>query len=141
MRDEIFLDTAYAIALSAVTDQLHARAVALAKEMESALPRIVTTHAVLLEIGNSLAKTRYRAAAVQLLSSLESDPNVTIIPHSSQLHAKAFDLFQNRMDKEWGLIDCVSFIVMQERGILEALAHDEHFEQAGFVALLRTTPS
>lgn len=141
MKDEIFLDTAYAIALAAGTDHLHARAAALAKEIESARTKIVTTQAVILEIGNAMSKTRYRAAAVQLLLSLDTDPSITIVPHSTQLHAKAFELFQNRMDKEWGLIDCVSFIVMQERGIAEALAHDEHLEQAGFVALLRETTS
>ncbi len=141
MKGEIFLDTAYAIALAAVTDRLHERAVALAEEIESARPRIITTQAVLLEIGNALSKARYRAAALQLLASLDSDPNVTIIPHSSELHAKAVALFRSRMDKEWGLIDCVSFIVMQERGIAEALSHDEHFEQAGFIALLRKATS
>jgi predicted nucleic acid-binding protein len=40
------------------------------------------------------------------------------------------------MDKPWGLTDCLSFIVMQERGITEALTADEHFRQAGFVPLL-----
>jgi hypothetical protein len=45
-------------------------------------------------------------------------------------------LFRQRADKAWGLTDCISFVVMREREIPEALTADEHFEQAGFVALL-----
>jgi predicted nucleic acid-binding protein len=51
---------------------------------------------------------------------------------------RGLQLFQSRPDKDWGLIDCISFLVMQECGLEEALTSDEHFEQAGFVALLRT---
>ena len=50
---------------------------------------------------------------------------------------RGLDLYEARTDKEWGLVDCVSFIVMSDRGLTEALTSDEHFEQAGFVALLR----
>ena len=56
---------------------------------------------------------------------------------TEDLYQQALALFCSRLDKEWGLIDCVSFIVMQERGLTNALTADEHFEQAGFRALLR----
>jgi uncharacterized protein len=135
---EVFLDTSFAIALSATTDQSHARAVDLANQLEKNGTRLVTTQAILLEIGNALSKQRYRVAAIQLLESLMADPNVEIISLSNELYNAAFDLFRKRLDKEWGLIDCVSFVVMQERGILEALTADEHFNQAGFRALLQT---
>jgi uncharacterized protein len=135
---EVFLDTSFAIALSATTDQSHARAVDLANQLEENGTRLVTTQAILLEIGNALAKQRYRVAAIQLLESLVSDPNVEIVPLSSDLYNAAFNLFRNRLDKQWGLIDCVSFVVMQERGISEALTTDDHFNQAGFQALLKS---
>lgn len=137
MRTDVFLDASYAIALSAPSDQLHVRAVSMAQQLEAERTRMLTTQAVLLEIGNALSKRRYRAAAVSLLSSLEIDPSIEIIPVSSELYAEAFDLYRGRLDKEWGLIDCVSFVVMKSRGITEALTADEHFEQAGFRALLR----
>jgi predicted nucleic acid-binding protein len=53
------------------------------------------------------------------------------------LHLKAIELYSQRPDKEWSLTDCVSFITMQEHGLAEALTGDHHFEQAGFVALLK----
>ena len=141
MTAEVFLDTGYVIALAAPTDQLHATARALADQMAKDGTRIVTTRAVLLEIGNALAKQRYRPAAVQILTSLESDPRVTIVGLSDALFTQGFEMFCNRKDKEWGLIDCISFVVMTERGISDALAFDEHFEQAGFRSLLRGKPS
>lgn len=134
---EVFLDTSFAIALSATSDQNHARAIDLANQLEKSGTRLVTMQAILLEIGNALSKQRYRSAGIQLLESLVADPNVEIISLSNDLYSTAFDLFRHRLDKEWGLIDCLSFVVMQERGIVEALTADDHFNQAGFQALLK----
>src|SRR5882724_2175518 len=137
MEAEVFLDTAYAIALSSPNDQFHARAVDLADQLEALGTRLVTTRAVLLEIGNALSKQRYRQAAVRLLDALEMDAKVEIVPLSEQLYARAVQLYRERPDKEWGLTDCVSFLVMQDHGLTDALTTDEHFQQAGFPALLR----
>lgn len=134
---EAFLDAAYAIALSAPGDGFHAKAYALAEQMERDETKIVTTRAVLLEIGNALGKQRYRTDGVALLEALEEDSNVEIVPLTEDLFARAFQLYRSRLDKEWGLIDCVSFTVMQERDITAALTTDEHFRQAGFRVLLR----
>jgi predicted nucleic acid-binding protein len=106
--------------------------------LEAEKTRLVTTRAVLLEIGNALSKKRYRKAAVKLLDALEQDSQVEIILLSEELYKWALELFRKRPDKDWGLIDCVSFIVMKERELTEALTTDEHFEQAGFRALLRS---
>jgi uncharacterized protein len=134
---EVFLDTSFAIALSSVTDQNHVRAVKLASQIEINKTSLVTTQAVLLEIGNALSKQRYRVAAIQLLESLETDLSVEVILLTNSLYGLAFNLFKQRKDKEWGLVDCISFIVMQDRGITDALTADTHFQQAGFRALLR----
>ena len=72
------------------------------------------------------------------MSSIRSNPNVEVVPQTSLQFREAFDLYKNRADKEWSLTDCASFNLMKERGITEALALDVHFEQAGFVALLRS---
>ena len=137
MQAKVFLDAVYAIALSSPDDQFHEEALVLADELEAARSRLVTTQAVILEIGNSLSKQQYRDAAVRLIASLFTDPNVEIVPSSPELFARAFRLYSERTDKEWGLTDCVSFVVMQDRGISEALTADEHFQQAGFQTLLR----
>ncbi|MCW3054669.1 MAG: hypothetical protein JWN14_3839 [Chthonomonadales bacterium] len=134
---KVFLDTAFAIALSAPGDQFHAKAEALAEQMEQQTTRIVTTRTVLLEIGNALGKQRYRRDAIALLEALESDPTVEIVSLTDDLFARAFQLYRSRADKEWGLIDCVSFTVMQDQGITAALTTDDHFRQAGFHVLLR----
>ena len=134
---DVFLDAAYAIALSSTKDQHHERAVSLAKKLEADGSRLVTTRAVILEIGNALARQRHRSAAVILLEALEKDPNVEIIPLSEPLYKRAMQFFRERPDKEWGMTDCISFVVMEDRSLTEALTTDEHFPQAGFRALLR----
>ena len=136
-RTELFLDTAFAIALSSPKDEHHEKALRLAEQLEAEGTRLLTTRAVILEIGNALSKQRYRKAGVELLESLEQDPNIEIIPMTEGLYKRGFELYQSRPDKEWGITDCISFVVMQERSIMEALTTDKHFEQAGFQALLR----
>ena len=133
---EVFLDTSFAIALSSVSDKNHLKAVQIANQLEKNQNRLVTTQAILLEIGNALSKKKYRLAAIQLLESLAADPNVEIIELTNQLYTEAFELFKTRRDKEWGLVDCISLIVMQNRGITDALTADRHFSQAGLRALL-----
>ena len=135
--EPVFLDTSCAIALSSPSDQHHARAVVLADELEAADAKLVTTRGVLLEIGNALSKKRYREAAVDLLNSLKNDPSVEIEPMTEDLFGEGFQLYCARMDKEWGLIDCCSFIVMRRRKLTKSLTADVHFQQAGFRALLR----
>lgn len=136
-RNEVFLDTSFAIALSSPKDCFHKRAVLLAEQLQEAGTRLVTTRAVMLEIGNALSKERHRAAAIRLLSALEADPAVEVIPCSEHLYTLAFQLYKERADKEWGLTDCVSFVVMASRELGDALTTDEHFGQAGFRVLLR----
>jgi predicted nucleic acid-binding protein len=134
---EAFLDAAYVIALASPGDAFHAKAEQLAPRMERDGTRIITTRAVLLEVGNALAKQRYRADAVVLLEALSDDPDVDIVSLTDDLFARAFQLFRSRPDKEWGLIDCVSFTVMRDRSLTAALTPDNHFVQAGFRVLLR----
>jgi len=136
MRNSVFLDTSFLIALVIAKDEHHRRAFDLANQIEETKTEIVTTQAVILEIGNALSKLKYRQSVVGMIERLESDPNISIVSLTNGLYNQAFKLFRNRPDKEWGLIDCVSFIVMREQEITDALTADEHFIQAGFRALL-----
>jgi hypothetical protein len=137
LSDTLFLDSAYAIALAAPDDEFHPEAATLAAELRSRNLQMLTTEAVVFEIGDSLAKPKFRRTAIELMTSIFTDPRIVVVPATPALVQRFFNLFQRRPDKAWGMTDCLSFIVMEERGIREALTTDEHFEQAGFVALLR----
>jgi len=134
---EVFLDAAYLIALGVPEDQHRAQALEFFQMIQMARTRIVTHHGVLFEVGSSLSKRKFRPAAIQLLESIQSSSVVEIVPLTEKLARTGWDLFQRRPDKEWSWADCISFVVMRERGIRQALTTDEHFEQAGFTALLR----
>lgn len=129
-----FVDTGYWIALSDAGDQCHARARTLATRIT---PPFITTDAILTEVGNALAAARWRELAVALLADVRASPDVEVVHVGPDLFDRAVKLYGQRPDKEWGLTDCISFVVMQDRGITEALAADQHFVQAGFIALLR----
>ena len=134
--NKIFLDTSYAVALSGRADENHPRAVELAQQLQASGTSLITTRAILLEIGNTLARARHREAAVKLLTALEHDAKVEIIPASDELYQRALTVYRDRADKEWGLIDCMSFVVMNDHGLTDALTADNHFRQAGFRVLL-----
>jgi len=114
--NRVFLDTSYAVALSSTTDENHARAAELADELEKSGAHFITTRAILLEIGNALSKVRHRSAAIKLLTALENDPKVQIVTASDELYRRAFETYSDRVDKEWGLIDCMSLVVYERRG-------------------------
>ncbi len=131
----VFADTSFYLALLSEDDEHHDRAVQLALEIRRP---VVLTEFVLLETGNSLSSVKQRHLFVELLPHLRSDSTVKIVPASSDLLQAGYELYCQRQDKEWSLTDCSSFVVMQELGLHEALTADRHFEQAGFVALLRS---
>lgn len=100
---------------------------------------IVTTQAVLCEIGNYFSRVDERHLAIALIDSYEHDPSVTIVPVSDALYQRGFALYRARLDQDWSLTDCISFVVMDDEAILDGLTHDKHFEQNGGRALLRDT--
>jgi predicted nucleic acid-binding protein len=110
----------------------------LSRRMKAERIRVVTTRAVIIEVGNALSKPSYRSTALALIHSFHRDPLVEVTPLSEELYEKGANLFRRYHDKHWGLTDCISFVVMKERGLTEALTADAHFRQAGFRPLLRS---
>jgi predicted nucleic acid-binding protein len=94
---------------------------------------------VLVEVLNDFSKRGdyLRKLATDFIDTLENHPNITVIPQTSEQYQKGLELYKQRPDKAWSITDCVSFIIMEDREIYEALAYDQHFQQAGFMALLK----
>ena len=133
--NEIFVDTAFILARVNKRDSYHARAGELT-EIFARSP-LVTTDAVILEIGNALARSHKRQA-IEIIDYFFDSPEVEIVRLTPELWAQGFALYRSHLDKEWGLVDCISFSVMRQRGIASALTFDGHFVQAGFAALMRS---
>ncbi len=129
----VFADSFYFFALVSPTDEAHHRAVELSESLD--VP-IVTTAWVLTEVADGLSRSRHRRAFSAILSQLRADLRDTVVPASQRLFDAGCDPYNARDDKQWSLTDCISFVVMHERGLAEALTGDHHFEQAGFKALL-----
>ncbi len=98
-----------------------------------------TTAWVLTEVADALASPDQRQAFVALRADLMRDIHTTIVAPTSELFAAGCDLYAQRPDKDWSLTDCISFVVMERQGITDALTADHHFDQAGFVTLLKTS--
>ena len=133
----VFADSGHWIALLHPRDQLHQQAKAVAAGLGSVM--IVTTQMTLTEALNHLSREGepLRFLAVQMVRGLEDSPDVEVVPQTNTQFRAAVERYISRGDQRWSLTDCASFLVMEERGITEALAYDRDFEQAGFVALLR----
>jgi predicted nucleic acid-binding protein len=130
----IFADTFYFIALLSPSDQRHASAQRVARELKA---RYLTTDWIMTEVADALSGGRVRHHVVPLIRRLRESPVWEIVPFSREQFDAALEFHSRHQDKEWTLTDCASFLVMQEHGITEALTGDKHFEQAGFISLLK----
>mgnify|MGYP003288514231 CR=1 FL=1 len=77
-----------------------------------------------------------RGLAINLVHRIEQSSLIEVVHVTPELYASGWELYSNRLDKDWGMIDCISFVIMQERNLTEVLTGDHHFEQAGFNVLL-----
>ncbi len=131
---EVFADTSFLIAVLSERDERHL----LARRLSATISeKLVTTEWVLAELGNFLAKSPLRSEFTRFVDELSHDPAVMILGAETASFASGFELFAARLDKNWSLVDCISFAVMTDRGITDALTADHHFEQAGFQVLLK----
>jgi uncharacterized protein len=130
----IFADTFYFVALLNRLDAHHARATELSRSLRSPL---LTTTWVLVETADALAHPSMRAKAGAFIRRLHASRAISVTPVLEEHFDAGLSLYVAREDKGWSLTDCISFVVMQREGITEALTEDRHFEQAGFVALMK----
>lgn len=128
----VFADTFYFLALLDQRDEHHKRVLRFAASYRE---EFVTTRWVLAEVANALGGSPIRAATVRFLQRLEHDASFHIIGDNDSLYERGFALYASRLDKEWSLTDCVSFVVMKDEEIEDALTRDHHFNQAGFKPL------
>lgn len=130
----LFVDTSFVVALVSEKDQHHKLASRLA-DLFDGYP-LVTTDAVLLEIGNALARN-FKEQAEEIIADFLTSDEVEVVRLDADLFQRAFELYRAHKDKTWGMTDCVSFVIMRERGIADALTNDKDYRQAGFNALMR----
>ena len=132
--NNVFADSFYFFALLSERDEAHARAVAWSEAYQG---RLFTSEWILLELADGLASSQQRTLFPSLRRKLLADGTYEVVGFDSALYGQGVKLYEDRPDKEWSLTDCISFVVMQREGLTEALTGDHHFEQAGFVALLK----
>lgn len=97
----------------------------------------ITTSSIIEETANALSNPKFKSSLITFYHTNSLSPRVSIVHIDTELWEKGWNLFSNRDDKNWSLTDCVSFIVMNERNIKNALTSDKHFIQAGFSAMMQ----
>jgi predicted nucleic acid-binding protein len=134
----VFADSFYYIALLNPPDRTH-RAAVLATE--NLAGRVITTTWVLMEVADAMSAPNLREIAHEFLIQLPDEPNTTVVVANDPWYWRGLNLYGRRPDKAWSLTDCISFEVMAEHGLTDALTGDHHFQQAGFRALLKEVSS
>lgn len=137
MARELFLDTSGFFALLVVKDPKHVLAERILRRAQAEKRRLITTDHVLDETATSL-KVRGAANLVEPLFERVFQSQACRIEWTNEARfGKVRTFFRRHADKDWSFTDCLSFCVMKEFGLREALTADSHFDQAGFVALLK----
>lgn len=130
----VFADTFALIAWRNPRDNAHE---VVGAYLDGFTGQLVTTEWVLMELADALSATEARATAVAFLRAVRADAIFDVVGYDSAVYQAGFGLFSSRADKAWSLTDCISFSVMKERGLSDALTADHHFEQAGFRAVFK----
>ncbi|MBW4567147.1 MAG: PIN domain-containing protein [Tolypothrix carrinoi HA7290-LM1] len=133
---KVFVDTAAWIALLNVRDALHQQANDVMDKLVRLKTPLVTTEFVLLEVADALSTPASRSQTLAFINSLRVLESLQIVSVSQKLLDEGWAFYSQRPDKDWGLTDCISFVVMTQEGITQAFTSDRHFQQAGFVKLL-----
>jgi predicted nucleic acid-binding protein len=132
----VFADAAHYIAILIPSDSLHHRALAVANGPGDI--EIITTDAVLVEVLAFVAELgrHVRERGVALIDRVMSDDRIAVIPQTHELFLRALDLYRQRLDKGYSLMDCMSMVPCADRDITDVLSRDHHFEQEGLTILL-----
>lgn len=133
---KIFVDTAAWIALLNTSDALHKSAQEVMNQLQQQKAFLVTTEFVLLEVADAFSAPAVRDQTIAFINGLGQLNILQIIPVSQALFSQGWQLYSQRPDKEWGLTDCTSFVVMLQEQITIAFTSDHHFQQAGFIKLM-----
>ena len=137
--NKVFVDTSGWASFFLEDDSHHTKAYSLIEQWKQQNIQVVTTNYVLSELIVLLSGSRgqQRSVVLRFIKNIRSADWVEIVHIDESLDAEAWQFLANRLDKKWSLVDAVSFVVMQEREMTDALTADHHFEQAGFVRLLK----
>lgn len=116
----------------------HAKCVKLYHQLCREQRKLITSNYVMTELVALLASPlRFpRRQIITVVQNLKQAPHLEIIHIDKLLDSQSWQLFSQREDKHWSLVDCSSFVIMRQQGLWEALTTDPHFEQAGFTRLL-----
>lgn len=133
---KVFADSVYWIALINPRDQWRSAALRASSSLKSAA--ILTTDEVLIETLNHFAESgsHFRQLVSREIEKILLAPEIVILDASHDNFLNGLDLFRKRVDKGYGLTDCISMLSMHEHRVTDVLTHDDHFTQEGFNTLL-----
>ncbi|MCB9153430.1 MAG: type II toxin-antitoxin system VapC family toxin [Caldilineae bacterium] len=136
---EVFVDTSGWASLVDMNQPQHEAAARHYRSIRDQGKKAITTNYVITELVALLHSPLRlpRARIISIVDGIRTSPYVDVLHVDASLDEDAWLLLKKRTDKNWSLVDCASFVVMQHRGVTEALTTDHHFGQAGFVRLLR----
>lgn len=134
---EVFVDTSGFFALLCTKDPAHAEAKRRMQAFAKARRRMVTTDGVLDETFSLLKARGLRHLCATFWRMVEGSRSLRVEWTQPARFAQAAEFFLKQIDQDYSLTDCVSFLVMQEHALADALTTDHHFQIAGFRALLK----
>ena len=137
MIETVFVDSFAWIATINKSDNYHDICLGILEGFLNNHTKLITSNYIVVETINSLSRVEFRKTVIGFMDKLEKSPSVKIIKITDEIYNNAWMLYQQRMDKNWGITDCTSFEIMKIFNIKKAFTNDKHFEQAGYSLLVK----
>lgn len=139
--ETIFIDSVYWIAIANPKDQWHQEADRVRTEHLGHGEGVqrVTSEEVLTEVLTAFSSQGqyFRGLVVKTVDEIINDLNIEVVAQSRKSFSLGLKLYRERIDKGYSLQDCISMNIMKERNITKILTNDQHFEQEGFITLMK----
>lgn len=131
---QLFVDTSAYFALTDRRDENHEAAVRIIQQLIRERTELLTTNYIVAETHTLILNRIGYTTALRVIEAIyQSQTRIYRVREAEE--RKALDIIRTYTDKDFSLVDAISFATMERFHVTQAFTFDHHFAQYGFSLL------